>query len=357
MRFLIIDDSTADSRVLQAMLSQACRYEFEVVHVLSGTEGLARLQNQDFDCVFLDYRLEDSQKWEYLEKIRASGNDVPIIAISGDGNEQIAVEGLKLGAQDYLVKDALTAETVHRALSNAIEKVELSREVARRQQELHDFAHMAAHDLQAPLRRIAQLSEFLKEDLAGKLDETCEMNVDLIGTNARRLQSLVQSLIEFARYGSIENRWQPVSLEQIRDSALFNLDFQIRESEATIQSEPLPDVLGDETTLTLLFQNLMSNAIKFRGDRTPVINISAKRAGEHQWLVSFSDNGIGIKQEYLDKIFIPFQRLHAQREYEGSGIGLATCRKIVEQHRGQIKVESEPGIGSTFHFTISAPPS
>ncbi|PQO28885.1 sensor histidine kinase [Blastopirellula marina] len=355
MRFLIIDDSAADARVLQAMLSQACPEGFDVVHVLSAVEGYDQLQQQEFDCVFLDYRLEESKEWEVLEKIRESENDVPIIAISGFGSERIAVEGLKLGAQDYLVKDSLTAETVHRALTNAIEKVRLARELAKRQQELNDFAHMAAHDLQAPLRRIAQLSEFLKEDLEGQLDQTCATNVELIGTNARRLQALVQSLIEFARYGSLENRRQPVSLDQVRDAALFNLDMQIREAGATIHSEPLPEVVGDETTLTLLFQNLISNAIKFRGDKAPFVRISAKRE-DHHWQISLADNGIGIKKEYQDKIFTPFRRLHAQREYEGSGIGLATCQKIVERHGGRIKVESEPGNGSTFHFTIPDSP-
>lgn len=354
MRFLTIDDSIADARVLQAMLTQACPAGFESVHVLSGEEGFEQIQENNFDCVFLDYRLEDSDHWEFLQKIREAGNDVPIIAISGAGNEQIAVEGLKLGAQDYLVKDSVTAETVHRALTNAIEKVRLSRELAKRQKELRDFAHMAAHDLQAPLRRITQLSEFLKEDLEGKLDETCATNVDLIGTNARRLQALVQSLIEFARNGSLESRRQEVSLDQVRDAALFNLDLQIRESGATIQSEPLPNVTGDDATLTLLFQNLISNAIKFRGEEAPRIRISAQRE-ERQWKISISDNGIGISKEYLEGVFAPFRRLHAQREYEGSGIGLATCQKIVEQHDGQIWVESEPDQGSTFYFTIPDP--
>ncbi len=351
MRFLIIDDSAADARVLQAMLKQACPRGFEVIHVLSGTEGYDQVQKQEFDCVFLDYRLEDSCDWEILQKIRELKNDVPIIAISGAGNEQIAVEGVKLGAQDYLVKDSLTMETVQRALTNAIEKVRLARELAKRQQELKDFAHMAAHDLQAPLRRIAQLSEFLQEDLEGKLDETSASNIKLIGTNATRLQALVESLIEYARHGSLENRKHPVSLDRARDAALLNLDLQIREAGATIQSEPLPNVVGDEATLTFLFQNLISNAIKFRGDAAPCIQISSKQEN-HQFKISVSDNGIGIKQEFQDRIFTPFRRLHAQQEYEGSGIGLATCQKIVEQHGGQIHVESEPGKGSTFYFTI-----
>ena len=181
MRFLIIDDSPADARVLQAMLRQAFQEDFEVVHVLSGPEGREQLGDEPFDCVFLDYLLEDSRGWEVLRSVREDGHDVPIIAISGAGSEQVAVEGLKLGAQDYLVKDSLTADSVRRAVTNSIEKVKLSRELSLRQQELRDFAHMAAHDLQAPLRRIAQLSEFLKEDLEGKLDDSTSSNLQLIG--------------------------------------------------------------------------------------------------------------------------------------------------------------------------------
>lgn len=355
MRFLIIDDSPADARVLQAMLKQAFDSDNEIVHVLNGPQGTELLENEPFDCVFLDYLLEDSNGWEVLRDVRETGHDVPIIAVSGAGSEQVAVEGLKLGAHDYLVKDALTADMVRRAVTNSIDKVKLSREILLRQQELRDFAHMAAHDLQAPLRRIAQLSEFLKEDLEGKLDESTGSNLQLIGTNALRLHALVQGLIEFAKYGNIENNLVPVSLEKIRDAALYNLEMPLEEANAKVTSDPLPLVLGDQVTLTSLMQNLISNGIKFRGEVEPEIRITAKRDGS-SWQISISDNGIGIEAKNIDRLFVPFRRLHAQREYEGSGIGLATCRRIVDQHGGRIWVESELGKGSTFHFTLPAAP-
>lgn len=356
MRFLIIDDSPADARVLQAMLKQAFGDDYQAIHVLNGSEGCQQLENQPFDCVFLDYLLEDSDGWEVLRNAREAGHDVPIIAISGAGSEQVAVEGLKQGAQDYLVKDSLTADSIRRAVNNSMERVKLSRELAQRQQELRDFAHMAAHDLQAPLRRIAQLSEFLKEDLEGSLDDSTASNLQLIGTNALRLQALVQGLIEFAKYGSIEHNFVPISLENIRDAALYNLELQIQDAHAKVHSDPLPQVLGDEVTLTSLMQNLISNGIKFRGEANPEIHIRAKRDG-NMWQISISDNGIGIAAKDIDRLFVPFRRLHAQREYEGSGIGLATCRRIVDQHGGSIWVESESGQGSTFHFTIPVPSS
>jgi len=351
MRFLIIDDSLADARLLEAMLKQAWTRDFETVHAYSGKEGLEALGQTDFDCVFLDYRLEDSRDWEFLEEIRASGKDIPLIAISAHGNEQVAVEGLKLGAQDYLVKDSLSPETVHRALTNAMEKVKLSRDLAERQREMRDFAHMAAHDLQAPLRRIHQLAEFLQEDLGDQLAGASAQHVQLIGTNAERLQSLVKSLIEFARHGALERPRKVVSLERIREAAVQNLEVDIQETGAQVESASLPDVVGDEVTLTLLFQNLISNAIKFRGPAVPHIQIEAARDA-FGWRISIADNGIGVPEKERDAIFTPFRRLHPQREYEGSGIGLATCKRIVDQHGGRIWVESNPGEGSTFYFTF-----
>ncbi|MEW4561467.1 ATP-binding protein [Bremerella sp. JC770] len=351
MRFLVIDDSIADSRLLQAMLRQACPQSFEVEHAPSGREGLQSLQEREFDCVFLDYRLEDSRDWDVLDKIRASGNDVPIVAISGHGNEQVAVEGLKQGAQDYLVKDAMTPETVHRALTNAMEKVKLAREVDERQKEMRDFAHMAAHDIRAPLRRIHQLASFLQEDLEGKLDESSARHVQLIGANAGRLEALVKSLIDYARHGVMERPQAVVSLKKAEEAAWQNLELEVAETRAVIESGELPEVVGDETTLTLLFQNLFSNAIKFRGQSDPHVQVSAVEEGDH-WKVFVTDNGIGIPQQECETIFAPFRRLNAQQTYEGSGIGLATCKRIVDHHGGKIWAESELGKGTKIVFTI-----
>ena len=170
-----------------------------------------------------------------------------------------------------------------------------------------------------------------------------------------RLQALVQGLIEFAKYGNIEHNFVPLSLEKIRDAALYNLEMSLEEANAKVNSDTLPTVLGDEVTLTSLMQNLISNGIKFRGEVEPEIHITAKPDGS-SWQISISDNGIGIEAKNIDRLFVPFRRLHAQREYEGSGIGLATCRRIVDQHGGRIWVDSEQGKGSTFHFTLPAAP-
>ncbi|MEW4454469.1 ATP-binding protein [Bremerella sp. JC817] len=351
MHFLIIDDSVADARVLKAMLGQACPEGFEVSFASSGAEALRLLQNHEYDCLFLDYRLEDSAEWSVLRRIRELQMDIPIIAISGYGNEQVAVEGLKLGAQDYLVKDALTAETVHRALHNAIEKVTMTRNLLAQQKELRDFAHMAAHDLQAPLRRIAQLSEFLQEDLEGSLNEKSATHLEMIATNATRLQSLVKNLIDYARHGSSETPLREVSLQQVVAAAIQNLEVVIQEANAQVTVGEMPSIMGDEVMLILLFQNLVSNAIKFRDKRVPEIRINAMHESS-QWTIEIADNGIGIAEKDIDTIFAPFKRLHSQREFEGSGIGLATCRKIVDQHQGKIWARSKQGEGTTLYVSF-----
>lgn len=352
MHLLIIDDSLADTRLLQAMLSQAWPQRFDVAHSLSGREGLHQLEESEFDAVFLDYRLEDAHDWEVLTKIRETGSDVPIIAISGQGNENVAVESLKLGAQDYLVKDTLTPDTVRRALSNAIEKVGLVRELAQRQRELTNFARMAAHDLQAPLRRITQLADFLHEDLEGKINEESATHVQMIGQNAERLQALVKNLIDFALHGDLRRPQQTASLEVAKEVALQNLVVPIEESGAVVECDgALPDVWGDQVALGLLFQNLISNAIKFCRDAKPHVRISATREATG-WRIAVADNGIGIEPKNCESIFAPFQRLHTQKEFEGSGIGLATCKRIVLKHEGRIWAESELGKGTTISFTI-----
>ncbi|MBI1247592.1 response regulator [bacterium] len=350
-QFLIVDDSLADARVIETLLKKACPDPFGITHANSSSEGLSQLAERHFDCVFLDYRLEDSSDWDSLERIRASGNDVPIIAISGNGNEHVAVESLKLGAQDYLVKGTLTVEAVQRALSNAIEKVTLARKLAVSMKELQEFTQIASHDLQAPLRRIAQLSQFLREDLGEKLDDQSSSNLRMIDVNARRLLDLVRSLITYARQGSFKNPGLEVHLGDAVRSAMENLDVVVQETDAKIEVGDLPTVAGDQTTLVSLFQNLLSNAIKFRGQSRPEVRIDARQVDSH-WLISVGDNGIGISQENLQRIFTPFHRLHSQSEVEGSGIGLATCKKIVQQHGGSIWAESEPGQGTTFCISL-----
>jgi ligand-binding sensor domain-containing protein/signal transduction histidine kinase len=221
----------------------------------------------------------------------------------------------------------------------------------RKNKEIEEFAYIASHDLQEPLRTTSGFVALLHKRYKGKLDEKAETYFTFITDASNRMKLLIKNLLDYSRIG---NREEPelVDCDAILRNLLADLSMAIGEAKAEIKADPLPVVFGYPTELKQLFQNLITNAIKFRKkDVLPEIHISVIEGGEH-FQFAFSDNGIGIEDAYFEKIFAIFQRLHTQSEYEGSGIGLSYCKKIIELHKGQIWVESKPGQGSTFYFTI-----
>ncbi len=217
--------------------------------------------------------------------------------------------------------------------------------------ELEQFAYVASHDLQEPLRTTISFVEIFKQQYFGKLDSKADKYLDFIVQASDRMRVLINDLLDFSRIG-INKDVQQVDCNMVLKDAVTDLDKAIKDSGAEIQSEILPVVSGYSTELKQLFQNLISNSIKFRHkDLTPKIKISAEEKSDH-WRFAFSDNGIGIDPKYNERIFIIFQRLHTRKEYQGSGIGLSHCKKIAELHHGKIWVQSTPGKGCTFYFTI-----
>ena len=217
---------------------------------------------------------------------------------------------------------------------------------------LEQFAYVASHDLQEPLRTVAGYLQLIERRYKSKLDKDADEFIQFAVEGAVRLQQLIDDLLTYSR---IETRGRPfenTDCNQVLDSVLAGLRGFIRENQATITHDSLPTVWGDRTQIGQLFQNLIGNAIKFRMPAEPPrIHIGCRRA-EGAWEFTVQDNGIGISPEYFDRIFVIFQRLHAKSEYPGTGIGLAICKKIVERHGGRIWVESRPGEGATFLFTI-----
>jgi len=228
-------------------------------------------------------------------------------------------------------------------------------ELARSNAELEQFAYVSSHDLQEPLRMIASYLQLLQRKYQGKLDEKADKYIYFAVDGASRMQNLINDLLEFSRVTTKAREFEPTDLQSVLDRVLFDLDVSITENEASISYGSLPVVLADSVQFTQLFQNLISNAIKFRSEKTPKIEISAKKETD-QWLFSVKDNGIGIDPKYSERIFEVFKRLHKREEYPGTGIGLSICKKIIERHGGQIWVESEPDKGSTFYFTLPVIP-
>jgi light-regulated signal transduction histidine kinase (bacteriophytochrome) len=231
------------------------------------------------------------------------------------------------------------------------QKVEV--DLKRSNTELEQFAYVASHDLQEPLRGIAGCVQILERRYRGKLDERADELIHHAVDGAQRMQSLIVDLLAFSRVVTRGEALEPVGCDSIVKTALANLEAGIREKNAVVTVGELPAVIGDRSQLVQLFQNLIGNALKFTDDtRRPEISVSARMDPSGYWRFEVRDNGIGIEPQYFQRIFRIFQRLHTRAEYPGTGIGLAICQKIVERHGGEIWVESKPGQGSTFGFTL-----
>ena len=228
-----------------------------------------------------------------------------------------------------------------------------ARELERSNAELEQFAYVASHDLQEPLRKVASFCQLLEQRYKGQLDERADQYIDFAVDGAKRMQQLINDLLAFSRVGRATGALGPVDLDEALRRALANLDAAIEETGVEVEADALPTVRGEASLLTLVFQNLIGNAVKFRSQTSPEVRIDvARRDGE--WLISCSDNGIGIAPEYADRVFVIFQRLHAKDEYAGTGIGLAMCRKIVEYHGGRIWLDTDAEPGTTFRLTLPA---
>ncbi len=223
-------------------------------------------------------------------------------------------------------------------------------ELGRSNSDLEQFAYVASHDLQEPLRIVAGYTQLLAKRYKGKFDADSDEYIDYVVDGTKRMQVLISDLLTYSRAGK-QKDLKPVNLNEVYDRVARNLRLLIDDAHATVTRGELPSVVADPVQMTQLFQNLVGNAVKYRKEAPPVVRVSAERRN-NEWLISVEDNGIGIDPKYFDRIFVIFQRLHGKGEYSGTGIGLSICKKIVENHGGQIWVESAPDRGSTFYFTI-----
>jgi len=355
-KILIVDDKPQNLLALSDILEDV---EAEVVEAHSGNEALALVTQHEMALVLLDVHMPEMDGFEVATLMRQinTTKHIPIIFVTAhDESAEMTFKGYEAGAVDYIHKPIAPEILKSKArvfikLYGQTRQLELKKQLEVKNEELEAFATIAAHDLRAPLRKARMFCETLKKRNEDTFDDKSRHACDRIVANMIQMTQLVDDLLDYARAGQHHVALEPVPLNDIADRVLSSLAVDIEEAGARVVVGTLPTVLGDQTGLTQLLQNLVENAIKFRDERPPVVEVFAERH-DTMCQVSVKDNGIGIKPDLHEKIFTAFKRVHIASEYPGTGLGLATCAKVVERLGGRIWVESEPGEGTTFHFTL-----
>lgn len=314
---------------------------------------------------FREHHLKGFKRFKDTGQGDALGKTLELAALRKDGVEfpiELSLSGVKIKGKWNaigIVRDITERKKMNEKLYVEISErkkaqEELKRymaELERSNSELQQFAHIASHDLQEPLRMISSYVQLLKRRYKDKIDTKADRYINHVVDGTHRLQMLINDLLTYSRVGKGSKELELTDCSAVFDKTIVNLRKAIDESGAQVSHGALPTMKADALQLGQLFQNLIGNAIKFRNNKPPEINVSAVNKGD-EWLFAIRDNGIGIDPKHFERIFSVFQRLHSKAEYSGTGIGLAICKKVVERHGGRIWVESEPGKGTTFYFTI-----
>jgi len=340
---------TIDERGIIESLNPAAERLFGyAAHEIIG-QNVTRLMpppHQEKHDGYLDSYLTTGHK-----KIIGVGREV--VGLKKDGTNfpmELAVSEVRFGDRRMFTG---IARDISERKQAELELMRRAHELARSNVELEQFAYVASHDLQEPLRMMGSFSQLLARRYGGQLDATAHEFISYIADGAKRMQTLINDLLAYSRLGTRGAAFQQTDFEAIVKRALANLKQSIDETGAIVIHDPLPSLWADSTRIGQLFQNLIGNAIKYRGDAPPRIHLAVERQGQ-EWVFSVRDNGIGFDPKHAERIFMMFQRLHTRDEYPGTGIGLTICKKIVERHGGRIWAESEPGRGSCFFFAIPA---
>lgn len=388
---LLVDDRPENLLALEAVLGDM---DLIMLRAASGEAALKHLLEREVALILLDVRMPRMDGFETAALIRSRDKcrHIPIIFITGVNTEMEHVSrGYSLGAVDYILKpfppeilrskvsvfvelfrkseqvrrqareiqEMQFQEIIRREQEKRLVEVQRyahdleqnAKELARSNEELEQFAYVASHDLQEPLRKVGNYAQLLDRASRRKLDPKGRKYLDKILEGADRMHSLIRDLLNYSRVSTGESPFEMIDMEGVLEAAISNVDAMVKSAGAAVTHDPLPSVWANSTRMQELLQNLIQNGIKFRGEAPPQVHVSATKENS-EWTFSVRDNGIGIDPRYFERIFVIFQRLHPASEYPGNGMGLTICKRIVERHGGRLWVESGPGRGATFRFSL-----
>ncbi len=376
---LIVDDHLENLQILFSMLTD---YGYEVRRTINGQQALNVAMFEPPDIILLDILMPEMDGYEVCRQLKSqkSTANIPVIFLTALDDELDKLKAFEVGGVDYITKpfhikeviarieNQLTIQRQRRAIAQQnqqlkvqnlrleelnAELIKLNTKLEQSNQDLEQFAYIASHDLRSPLQTILGFTQILKQKYLDALDDKGKHYLDRIISGAYRMNKLITALLEYSRIGNKNLEFKPVDGNSIIDQVLASLQSEIEQSSAVILRDRLPTLHGNEVQIGQLFQNLIGNGIKYRHHHVkPQIKITVEQRINFEYLIGIHDNGIGIPSEDFQRIFQVFQRLEHSEEYSGTGIGLAVCQKIVDNHGGRIWVESEENQGTSFYFTL-----
>ena len=353
LKILLIDDDAGDRKIIARYLKKT-EITFTIEEAMDVEAGMTLASNQVFDCVIIDYLMPGIDGAEGIKLLKKINPYLPIIMATGDEDPRIAVEVIKNGADDYLSKNELCSAELELIICRAIEKSRMQAQIEKQRESLENFSKILAHDLKNPIQTIIGFSELIQQDIAQKTYDSCEEMISHVIASAQRMNELIDALRNFSNLET--SIMSSISLEEILSNVETDIARSLEESKTVITKEnTATQITVDRTTMQLVFQNLILNSIKYC-EQEPRIHISCSET-EDSWIISLSDNGIGIDPQDAKKIFRPFIRLHPQSKYQGSGLGLSTCQKIIDLHHGNIQCLSNPDQGITMQITLPKNPT
>jgi signal transduction histidine kinase len=382
---LLVEDNEGDERLIRELLGEQHLIRFNIGLASSLKESESKIPENKFDIILLDLGLPDSSGLETLIKFKALFPDLAtIIILTGLNDTEVGIKAVNSGAQDYIIKGQVDSDKLLKSIIYSYERSHLNfelktqieaRKLAEKEirklnddleskiqdrtaqletvnRELEAFSHSVSHDLRAPLRHILGFSEILREEFYDKLPEKARSYLDTITDAAKKMNRLIDDLLNLSRTNRVELKKSPLKMNQVLDEALSELSPQLENRKVEFKISPMPEVSGDYNLLRMVWINLLDNAIKYTRTReTAVISVDCKKE-KKELIFCIRDNGVGFDMNYADKLFGVFQRLHSLDEFEGNGIGLSNVRRIISRHSGRTWAEAEVDKGAAFYFSL-----